>query len=99
VEPLPGRRRTVVWNPSALPTWADAALLALPWHERYVPLTPPPLRPAHGPNILICESRGFWDTVATMTVQQNIERLRQFHLVPYGDEDGSRTIFGPQDCP
>ena len=36
----------------------------------------------------ICESRGFWDTVATMTVQQNIERLRQLHLVPHGDEDG-----------
>ena len=56
------------------------------------------MRQAHSPNILICESRGLRDTVAMMTVQQNIERLRQFYLVPYGDEDGSRTIFGPQHC-
>jgi hypothetical protein len=55
------------------------------------------LRQAQGPNILICESRGLWDTVAAMTVQQNIERLRQLHLVPHGDEDGLRTVFSPQD--
>ena len=57
------------------------------------------MRLAHSPNILVCEARGLWDTVAMMTVQQNIERLRQLYLVPYGDEDGPRTIFGPQDCP
>jgi hypothetical protein len=57
------------------------------------------MRLAHSPNILIGESRGFWDTGATMTVQQNIERLRQLYLVPHGDEDGLRTIFGPQHCP
>ena len=57
------------------------------------------MHPAYSPNILICESRGLWDTVAAMTVQQDIERLRQLYLVPHGDEDGPRTIFGPQDCP
>jgi len=57
------------------------------------------MRQAHSPNILICESRGLRDTVAMMTVQQNIERLGQLHLVPHGDEDGSCPIFGPQDCP
>ena len=56
------------------------------------------MRLAHDPNIVICESSGLWDTIATMTVQQNIERLGQLHLVPYGDEYGLRTIFRPQDC-
>ena len=54
----------------------------------------PTLPPAYGPNILICESRRFWDPVAAMTVQQNIEGLGQLHLVTHGDEDGLRTIFG-----
>jgi len=53
------------------------------------------MRPAHSSNILICESRGLRDTVAAMTVQQNIECLGQLHLVSYGDEDRLRTIFGP----
>jgi hypothetical protein len=55
------------------------------------------MRLAHGPNILIRESSGLWDTVAAITVQQNLERLGQLELVPHGDEDGLRTIFGPQD--
>jgi hypothetical protein len=58
----------------------------------------PTMRLAHGPNILICQSSGLWDTVATMTVQQNIERLGQLYLVPHGNEYGLGTIFGPQDC-
>ena len=56
------------------------------------------MRPAHGPNILICESGGFRNTVATMAIQQNLKRLRQLHLVPHRDEDGLGPILGPQDC-
>ena len=57
------------------------------------------MHPAYSPNILICESRGLWDTVTAMTVQQHIERLRQLYLMSHGDENGLRTIFGPQDYP
>jgi len=32
---------------------------------------------------MIGESRGLWDTVAAMTVQEKIERLGQCYLVPY----------------
>jgi len=56
------------------------------------------MRPAHSPNILICESRGLWDTIATMTVQQHSKRLGQLHLMPHRDEDRLGTILGPQDC-
>ena len=54
----------------------------------------PILHPAYSPNILIGESRRFWDPVAAMTVQQNIARLGQLHLVSHRDEDGLRMIFG-----
>ena len=33
---------TAVWTPSALPTWADVALLALPWHWSYASSHPLP---------------------------------------------------------
>src|SRR5262249_21931817 len=89
--PAPARR-TTARSDASVTTAAASITGALPSSHPHI------MRPAHSPNILICESRGLWDTIAAMTVQQNRKRLGQLHLMPHRDEYGLRTILGPQDC-